>query len=270
MPARLKNMIFLAICVVWLLPCHTFADGGPASGQPWRVPGLGMNFVCVAPGSFMMGSNDGEDSEKPIHRVTIGKEYWIGRCEVTQNEYQRIMGSNPSYVKGINNPVEFVSWNDAVSFCQKLTDRERNAGRLPSGYEYRLPTEAEWEFAARGGTVSRGYKYSGGDNIDSVAWYIGNSGKAAHEVGTKSPNELGICDMSGNVWEWCLDDWHDNYNGAPSDGSRWSSGTLARVIRGGAWYCSPRYFLVAFRGSYLTGCTYYYLGFRVVMGSISK
>lgn len=189
----------------------------PAITKDKIIPRLGMKLVYVSPGSFMMGSND-NNKEKPIHRVTLSKGYWIGKYEVTQSQYQSIMRTNPSKFRGPNKPVEQVSWNDARWFCRQLTNRERKAGRLTSAYVYRLPTEAEWEFAARGGTKNKGYKYSGSNNIDSVAWYRSNSVNKSHEVGTKSSNELGIYDMSGNVSEWCLDDWHINYNGAPNDG----------------------------------------------------
>jgi formylglycine-generating enzyme required for sulfatase activity len=142
----------------------------------------GQSLVYVAPGSFQMGSDDGDSDEQPVHLVTISRGYGLGKYSVTQKEYESVMGTNPSDFKGSNRPVEQVSWHDAVEYCETLTARERAAGRLPSGsgYEYRLPTEAEWEFAAREGTKSRGYKYSGSDNIDRVgrggswstyAWY---------------------------------------------------------------------------------------------------
>ena len=242
----------------------------PEQGQPWKAPSLNMQFVYVAPGSFQMGSND-SDSEKPVYKVTISKEYWLGKYEVTQYEYEKIIGSNPSCFKGWKEPVETVSWNDAVSFCQKLTTQERAAGRLPSGYEYRLPTEAEWEFAAKGGAKSQGYKYSGSNDINSVAWYKENSGSATHGVGTKSPNELGICDMSGNVWEWCLDDWHDSYASAPSDGSRGGDGTgPGHVFRGGGWYSYASYCRVAYRYDFLPDGRYSGIGFRVALAFSSK
>jgi len=245
---------------------------------------LGMKFVYVAPDSFLMGSH-GIDNDRPVHNVTISKGYWIGKYEVTQSEYQSIIGNNPSKFKGRNKPVENVSWNDAVNFCEKLTARERAAGRLPSGCEYRLPTEAEWEFAARGGIKNRGHKatvsgnlriiivvpeiikYSGSDNIDSVAWYDLNSGKKTHEVGTKSPNELGIHDMSGNVVEWCLDDWCYGYTGAPSDGGPRDSNDrtgLYQARRGGSWGDEANCCRSAFRRGYTPSGRYDYLGFRLV------
>ncbi len=228
---------------------------------------MGMKFVYVAPGSFQMGSNDGGSAEKPVHRVTISRGYWIGKYEVTQDEYQSIMGSNPSRFKGGNNPVEMVSWNDAVKFCEKLTERERAAGRLPSGYEYRLPTEAEWEYAARGGNKSRGYKYSGSDSIDNVAWYSSNSRNKTHEVGTKSGNELGIHDMSGNVWEWCNDRYGNYPGGSTTDPTGASLGS-SRVYRGGSWANYSGNCRSAFRTSALSGGTNFSIGFRVAFAPV--
>lgn len=239
------------------------------------IPGLNMQFVYVAPGSFQMGSNDGENDEKPAHSVTISNGYWIGKYEVTQSEYQSVMGNNPSDCKGGNKPVQNVNWHDAGSFCQKLTERERAAGRLPPGYEYRLPTEAEWEFAARGGNQNKGYKYSGSDNLDNVAWYDSNSGNQTYEVGAKSANELGIYDMSGNVWEWCLDNC--NYNsGVITDTYR--DGVVDplcrigsyRVNRGGSWGGGAGGCRVANRNYDLPAFRFYRLGFRVAVACSSK
>ncbi|MEI8247993.1 MAG: formylglycine-generating enzyme family protein [Lentisphaerota bacterium] len=246
-------------------------SGSPIKDQPWIVPELGMQFVYVVPGSFQMGANDREDFEKPIHRVTLKKGYWLGKYEVTQSEYNDIIGDKPSHFKNSNSPVESVSWKDAVKFCDKLTARERAAGRLPAGYEYRLPTEAEWEFAARGGNNSHDYQYSGNNNIDSVAWYVSNSGSKTNEVGTKAANELGIYDMSGNVFELCLDDWHANYDGAPSDGSRWGNGTgPSRVMRGGSFSSRAIGCRIAFRMFIYLDTSSYSLGFRVALANSSK
>lgn len=236
----------------------------PSSGKAWRIPGLKMKFVYVAPGSFYMGASDGARDEKPVRRIKLAKGYWIGKYEVTQSEYRSVMGNNPSRFKGANKPVEQVSWNDAVQFCTELTAREHAANRLPSDCKYRLPTEAEWEFVARGGIKSHGYKYSGSSSMDSVAWYRNNSGKKTHKVGIKSPNELEIHDMSGNVWEWCSD-WHGKYGrGSTTDPTGASSGSY-RVFRGGGWYFLAYHCRSTGRGrsrpSYRDGN----LGFRVVM-----
>ena len=211
-----------------------------------------------------MGSNYGYSDERPIHRVTISKSFWIGKYEVTQKEYKALMNSNPSALKGDKNPVERVSWYDAVKFCEKLTAHERNAGRLPSGYKYRLPTEAEWEYAALGGTKSRGFKYSGSDDIGAVAWYDDNSDNKSHIVGKKQPNELGIYDMSGNVFEWCQD-WRGNYpSDSVTDPEGLSSGSL-RIIRGGSWFSIAGHCRLVYRGHCLPLNDGNSLGFRVCL-----
>ncbi|MBP5673791.1 MAG: SUMF1/EgtB/PvdO family nonheme iron enzyme [Victivallales bacterium] len=199
--------------------------------------GVKLKMVKVEKGSFQMGSNDGLSDEKPVHKVTLTQDFWMGETEITQSQYAAVMGErkNPSkFSKGGNYPVEGVSWYDAMAFCRKLTERERSAGRLPSGYGFSLPTEAQWEYAARGGHKSSGYKYSGGDKLNNVGWYDDNSGKSTHPVRQKKSNELGLYDMSGNVWEWCRD-WNDRYpTGAVVDPTGPSSGSR-RVLRGGSW-----------------------------------
>ena len=230
--------------------------------------GIGMEFAYVAPGSFDMGSNSGRSDEKPVHKVTISKPYLMGKYEVTQSEYQKIMGSNPSKFRGSSNPVEQVRWTDDVEdFCSKLTSRERSNGNLKSGYVYRLPTEAEWEFAARGGVKSKGYKYSGSNSMDSVGWYEGNSGDKTHSVGQKSSNELGLYDMSGNVWEWCSDYYEKPYKPDsvvnPKGGVRgWD-----RVVRGGSWSSSARSCRSAGRNCIQPRGRTSILGFRLVLAS---
>ena len=203
----------------------------------FTVNGVSFEMAHVEGGTFRMGAtseqkDDADSDEKPVHSVTLSS-YYIGKTEVTQALWQAVMGSNPSDIKGDNLPVECVSWNDCQEFIQKLNSL--------TGRNFRFPTEAEWEFACRGGNNSRGYKYSGSNNLGSVAWYDGNSGFQTHPVATKTPNELGIYDMSGNVWE-CCSDWYADYTSysqtdptGPRRGSR-------RVRRGGsrndvAWYC---------------------------------
>ena len=172
-----------------------------------------------------MGSESGEADEKPVHRVTISNGFYMGRYEVTQVQWQAVMGNNPSHFKGDNLPVEKVSWNDIQWFINKL-----NA--MNDGFRYRLPTEAEWEYACRAGTPG---DYGG--YIEGMAWYSENSGNSTHSVGTKAPNSFGLYDMHGNVLEWCQDVYHDTYNGAPTDGSAWLIGgdQKVRVLRGGSW-----------------------------------
>ena len=166
------------------------------------------NMIFVEGGTFQMGSNNGDSDEKPVHRVTVS-DFYIGKYEVTQKEWYEVMGNNPSRFKGRNLPVEEVSWYDAVEFCNKKSKAEgltpcytgsrKNTKCNFSANGYRLPTEAEWAYAARGGIKSKGYKYSGSNTIGDVAWYISNSGSKTHTVGTKKANELGIYDMTGNV-----------------------------------------------------------------------
>ena len=195
-----------------------------------KVNGVEYPMVYVSGGSFDMGAtseqgSDADSDEQPVHRVTLSS-YRIGKYEVTQELWEAVMGSNPSHFKGARHPVEMVSWDDCQRFINKLNEL--------TGQNFRLPTEAEWEFAARGGNSSRGYKYSGSNNVDNVAWYYGNSGNTTHNVGTKSPNELGIYDMSGNVWEWCSD-WKGNYSSASKTNPKGPGSGSYRVFRGGSW-----------------------------------
>jgi formylglycine-generating enzyme required for sulfatase activity len=214
-------------------------------------------MVLVRGGTFQMGSND-YDSEKPIHSVTL-PDFEMGKYPVTQKFWQEIMGSNPSHFKGFDDcPVEKVSWEDVQEFLKKLNQRH-------PGKNYRLPTEAEWEYAARGGNQSKDYTYAGSNDIAEVAWYFENSGGKTHPVGGKKANELGIYDMSGNVREWCQDVWHGNYQGAPTDGSAWDSGGdgAFRVLRGGSWYFSPSHCRAAYRDSRYPTDRNLYHGFRL-------
>ena len=194
------------------------------------VNGIKYNMVWVEGGTFRMGATSEQGSEisdeKPVHSVTLSG-YYIGKTEVTQALWQAVMGSNPSYFEGDDLPVEQVSWDDCQEFIRKLNSM--------TGQNFRLPTEAEWEFACRGGNNSRGYKYSGSNYIDNVAWYDGNSGDKTHPVATKSPNELGIYDMSGNVWEWCAD-WYGDYSSGSQTNPKGPYGGSGRVNRGGSWY----------------------------------
>ena len=194
------------------------------------------NMVYVSSGTFTMGGtseqgSDAYDDEKPTHNVTLSS-YYICKYEVTQALWRAVMGSNPSNFKGDNLPVECVSWNDCQTFINRLNSY--------TGRNFRLPTEAEWEFAARGGNYSRHYKYSGSNYIGDVAWYDDNSGNRTHPVGTKQPNELGLYDMSGNVYEWCSD-WYGSYSSySQSDPTGPNSGS-DRVSRGGSWYGGAGY-----------------------------
>ncbi len=179
-------------------------------------------MVFVAGGTFQMGSSRGDSDEKPIHTVTVSS-FYMDKTEVTQAEYRKVMGKNPSNFSGCDDcPVENVSWNDANAYAQKVGKR--------------LPTEAEWEYAARGGNKSKGYTYSGGNNLDAVGWYNDNSGSKTHPVAQKQPNELGLYDMSGNVWEWCSD-WYDKgyYSRSPQNDPQGPNSGIYRVLRSGGW-----------------------------------
>lgn len=226
------------------------------------VKGVSLDMVYVKGGTFRMGAtseqgSDYDSNERPVHEVTLS-DYYIGKFEVTQGVWKAVMGYNPSYFqKGDNYPVEYVSWNEIQSFLTKLNQL--------TGKTYALPTEAQWEYAARGGEKSEGYKYSGSNVLDDVAWYgedydIGST----HPVGTKQPNELGIYDMSGNVWEWCSD-WYGSYSSADqTDPMGPSSGTDC-VLRGGSWGDDARLCRVSFRGNDYPSYGYNNIGIRVVL-----
>ena len=200
------------------------------TGLSAEIKKLINNMVYVSGGTFTMGAtseqgSDAYDDEKPTHSVTLNS-YYICKYEVTQALWRAVMGCNSSKFKGDNLPVENVSWNDCQTFIKRLNSY--------TGRNFRLPTEAEWEFAARGGNYSRHYKYSGSNNLDDVAWYTDNSGSRTHPVGTKQANELGLYDMSGNVWEWCSD-WYGSYSSySQTDPTGPNSGSY-RMGHGGGW-----------------------------------
>ena len=196
-------------------------------------PGVKMKLALIPAGSFMMGSPDSDPdalvSEKPQHKVTITKPFYIGIYAVTQDQYQAVMGSNPSVYKGGANPVEKVNWHDAAAFCEKLSAK--------TGKNIHLPTEAQWEYSCRAGGTG---VFSGTGRLDQMGWYDGNSGGRTHPVGQKKPNAWGLYDMHGNVWEWCADwfgvDYYANANDEDPQGP--SSGPV-RVLRGGCWVFNP-------------------------------
>ena len=229
------------------------------AGQIIKDCDICPDMVIIPSGKFEMGSRNGDSDEKPIHSVTVNA-FALGKTEITQGQWRAVMGNNPSHFSscGDDCPVEKVSWDDAQVFIQKL--------KAKSGKQYRLPSEAEWEYACRAGGQQ---EYCGSDNVDSVAWYGDNSGKgwfsngSTHPVSRKQPNAFGLYDMSGNVWEWVEDSYHDSYNGAPTNGSVWPGDGAKRVLRGGSWFNRPQYARAAERGWGGPASRDYYLGFRV-------
>lgn len=212
-------------------------------------------MMAIPGGSFQMGSED-YDNEKPIHRVNLSP-FYIGKYQVTQAQWHAVMKNNPSHHKGDILPVEHVSWEDASRFCQKLTEK--------TGREYRLPTEAEWEYACRASSTA---KYCFGDNnklLQKYCWYRKNAEDKTHPVGEKLPNDWGLHDMHGNVWEWCQD-WYDEdyYGESPEENPQGPLSGTHRVLRGGSFNHDKDQCGSANRGSYTPNTTYRYLGFRVV------
>ena len=236
------------------------------------VKGYEFWMIPVEGGIFDMGSpdNDTEASsdEKPQHRVMVS-DFYIGKYPVTQGLWKAVMnGENPSNFKGDDRPVEQVSWDDAQGFIKRLNDLTSDT--RPAGHFYRLTSEAEWEYAARGGKYhAEGYKYAGSDRLKDVGWFTSNSGRETKPVGQKQPNQLGIHDMSGNVREWCEDDWHDDYKGAPEDGTAWidrPNRGSRRVSRGGSWHNPARYCRAAFRSNLTPGYrSTLNIGFRLAL-----
>ena len=238
-----------------------------AETKTFTVTGYGKTVMfrmkLVEAGTFQMGRAGSEDVATPVHQVTLTKNYYMGETEVTQALWYAVMGQNPTsdgsqwestYGLGDSNPAYYVSWNDCQTFISKLN--------ALTGVTFRLPTEAEWEFAAKGGNKSQGYTYAGSNKLGDVAWYSGNSSSKTHEVATKAPNELGLYDMSGNVWEWCQDLYGSYSSSAQTDPTGPTSGSL-RVLRGGSWDSDAANCRVADRGwtyaTYRSGN----LGFRL-------
>ena len=212
-------------------------NGGNVNYKVYTVNGVSFKMIAVKGGTFQMGSDDWYEWEKPVHQVTLS-DYYIGETEVTQELWSAVMGSNPSKFTGnMQRPVEQVSWDDCQTFIYKLNQL--------TGETFRLPTEAQWEYAARGGNKSKGYTYSGSDAEDVVAWYWDNSDRTTHPVKTKAPNELGIYDMTGNVYEWCSD-WYGDYSSAAQTDPTGPATGSSRVARGG-WYNDAASCRVAYR-----------------------
>jgi formylglycine-generating enzyme required for sulfatase activity len=186
----------------------------------------GISLVYAEKGSFAKGVKG--DTKNPEQIVSIKQDFWISKYEITQQQYNAVMDTNPSVQPGEKHPVENVSWYDAVLFCETLNRDLSKTGKLPEGYEFRLPTSTEWEYAAKGGINKDTFSYAGSNELDIVAWYRNNSEKKHHRVGQKKPNALGLYDMSGNVWEWCADSLPENQSGKP--------GQSTRIKKGGAFF----------------------------------
>jgi formylglycine-generating enzyme required for sulfatase activity len=237
--------------------------------------GATMVFVWIPPGEFDMGSPDWEEGrdndEGPVHPVRISKGFWMGKCEVTQREYQAVTGSNPSFFLGDPDlPVERVSWYDASAYCGMLTQQERAAGRIATYSMYRLPTETEWEYACRAQTSTR---FSYGDdpgctNLPNYAWYSENTSAGAPQpVGLKLPNAWGLHDMHGNLWEWCRDNWSDDLPGGMALDPQGPATGWTRVIRGGCGGDDATFCRSASRSYCVPGALYLHVGFRVVLSA---
>ena len=262
------------------------ADARLATGAPEERAGratsvnssASTNFagmVYLPPGEFLMGSPTEElgrdPDESPQTRVVIARGFWMGECEVTQGEYQQVMGLNPSNGTGDRRrPVERVSWFDAVEYCKKLTQACELQGRLPEGYVYRLPTEAEWEYGCRAGATTR-FCYGEDKNamrLSDYAWFSRNSESTTHPVGTRQPNAWGLFDMHGNVWEWCLDRWEDALPGGTITNSASAATGNLRVARGGSWLYDAKACRAANRDDYSPFDRCSDIGFRVVLAPL--
>ncbi|HEX7858859.1 MAG TPA: SUMF1/EgtB/PvdO family nonheme iron enzyme [Verrucomicrobiae bacterium] len=242
----------------------------PVPGETFTVRSCGMKMNWIAPGRFVMGSPASEagrsNDEGPQTEVTISRGFWLGVFAVTQEEWKAIaeeadgLKVEPSYFRGARLPVEQVSWNECRIWLQELNASEE--GRLPQGYEYRLPTEAEWEFVCRAGTTTRFCCGEGDEVLNDYAWYNGNSGSQSHAVGEKKPNRWGLFDMHGNVWEWCRD-WYGVFGGGKVTDPTGPSLGMKRVMRGGSWGVAATRCRAAYRVWNEPGYRDYTLGFRV-------
>ena len=275
-PVDAAGLIRIPRAILLPLLALSFAIGARAEGESNEsnspanrtVADLKLELLWIKPGTFVMGSPPEEagrnKAEGPQTRVTFTQGYWLGKTPVTQAQYEAFIGSNPSNftAAGPNAPVERVSWLDAMEFCEKLNAREQAAGRLPEGYAYTLPTEAQWEYACRAGTTG---SYAG--NPEAMAWHKGNSNETTHPVGEKAPNAWGLYDMSGNVLQWCFD-WYGDYpGGAVTDPTGPASGHF-RMARGGSW--RVEIFRSASRAGGSSARRDYTLGFRLALAPLRE
>ncbi|MFC1588143.1 formylglycine-generating enzyme family protein [Planctomycetota bacterium] len=255
--------------MVWLLCAALFFLAGCGQKRVFENT-IGIKMVRIQPGEFQMGSVAGDLDEKPVHLVKLTKPFYLGVTEVTQAQWDAVMDSNPSQVKSENLPVDNVMWESCREFCIRLTELEQESGEISMGARYRLPTEAEWEYACRAGAKARFCFGNSLDKLGDYAWYCENSSRRMHEVGTKKPNNWGLYDMHGNAWEWCQD-WHQNQYPAkkaidptgPDYGNE-------RVIRGGCCWGDFRICRSSNRDWSYAGYEYSQgIGFRVVLDNES-
>ncbi len=267
----MKTLLLKSVVVFFLVFCGGVPQYGSFSAPFYYseqeysvdyrldVSELHFEMVYVYGGSFIMGCTREQDDqcytdEHPAHKVTLG-DYYMGKYPVTQAQWRAVMGSNPSYFRGCDRcPVERVSWNQVQNFIKRLNEK--------TGKWYRLPTEAEWEFAARSGIKGNMFRYSGNNNINDVAWYSGNSDRKTHPVGIKGGNDLGIHDMTGNVWEWCSD-WFGSYCSDDKQSPAGPARGTERVLRGGSWLNKPDRCRVSYRAGICPDRYYRSVGFRL-------
>ena len=276
------NLRFTLVLMSVALIMSAINSFGQTTGKnlSFTVNGVSFEMLFVEGITFIMGctseqGNDCYHNEKPTHSVTL-TDYYMGKYQVTQKLWQAVMGTGirgqrdlghtswPLYGEGDDYPMYYINYNECEEFCAKLN--KLLSDKLPEGYKFRLPTEAQWEYAARGGKKSKGYKYSGSDYIGEVAWYNSNSGGRTHEVGMKDKNELGIYDMSGNVWEWCQD-WYDAsyYSNSSSTNPKGPSSGSDRVLRGGSWRGIAQGCSVSFRSNAGPNRRFHNSGVRLVL-----
>jgi len=250
----------ISLAYAFLSCCNVRADSTAQATNNLSVDlgkGVRMEFVLIQPGKFLMGSDNGEANEKPVREVTITKPFYLGKFEVTQEQWQALMGSNPSFVKGTNHPVEMVSWDECQEFLAKLKRKVKNLKPC-------LPTEAQWEYACRAGSTN---EFCCGDDDASVSehsWCSLNDMGTTHPVGEKKPNAWGLYDMHGNVWEWCADRCDANFASVPAQSSSGGPRTY-RIVRGGSWICVPHRCRAAFRLKFLPTDKFTRRGLRVCL-----
>ena len=257
----------ITVCAAGCMPIHLREPMLVGEVQD-KVEGKGMltiafgekcriDVVKIEAGSFSMGSDNGGEEERPVHRVTIPRPFFLGVYEVTQDQWEAVMGNNPSQFKGGNHPVEQITWAECQMFLQKLSG-------MNTKWDFRLPTEAEWEYACRAGTTTKFFFGKTDSALGEYAWCGANSGKKTHPVGQKKANPWGLFDMYGNVWEWVQDRDHANYEGAPNDGSAWESvGGRHHIVRGGSWDDPAKFCRSSSRPQYYPAEKSLRYGFRV-------